>query len=337
MKIFFGSKILRTKRSNLILLPILLVLALSFISCREKAKPVQELQSEKKLVLATIFPAYDWAKNLVGESDSFEVELLLKDGVDMHSYQPSAADIVKISTADIFIYVGGESDEWVSKALENAGNEKMTVIKLMDVLKGFVKTEEVVEGMQVSSHQHEEEHDDDDEEETEYDEHVWLSLNNAIACSNEIARAFMDKDEDNSSIYMANLVAYVDKLAALKNEYISTFADETIIVCDRFPFRYLVDEFRMKYYAAFVGCSAETEASFDTIAFLSVKLHDLNSPKVFVTESADKKIARTVVSSSGVKDCKITVLNSMQSTTLKQANKGANYLDIMKANLEALK
>ena len=317
---------------------------LSFVGCREKAKPASA--EKKPLVLATIFPAYDWAKNLVGASGAFDVELLLKDGVDLHSYQPSAADIVKISTADIFIYVGGESDEWVTKALENASNDKMIVINLMKMLNGFLKQEEVVEGMQIEQdtelpevalHQHGEEDSDDDDDEIEYDEHIWLSLNSAIASSNEIARALMEKDEAHSSMYMANLVSYVDKLASLKNEYMSSFSDKTIIVCDRFPFRYLTDEFGIKYYAAFLGCSAETEASFETIAFLSVKLHDLNLPTVFVTESADKKIAKTVVSSSGVKDCKITVLDSMQSTTQKQANKGANYLDIMRNNLEALK
>ena len=147
----------------------------------------------------------------------------------------------------------------------------------------------------------------------------------------------MEKDEAHSSIYMANLVAYVDKLAALKQEYANAFGEKTIIVCDRYPFLYLTDEFGIKYYAAFNGCSAESEASFDTIAFLSVKLHELKSPAVFVTESSDKKIARTVISSAGIKDCKIITLDSMQSTTFKQAQKGKNYLDTMRANLEALK
>ena len=313
---------------------------LNFTSCQKKAGVEQASSEEKITVLATIFPVYDWAKNLATGCDSVQVDLLLKDGVDMHSFQPSAADIVKISTADIFIYVGGESDAWVESALKNAGNDKMIVINLMDKLKGFIKQEELVEGMQHDEHEHEEhghdEHDEHDEE-IENDEHIWLSLNNAIASSNEISRALMEKDEAHSSIYMANLVAYVDKLAALKQEYANAFGEKTIIVCDRYPFLYLPDEFGIKYYAAFNGCSAESEASFDTIAFLSVKLHELKSPAVFVTESADKKIARTVISSAGIKDCKIITLDSMQSTTFKQAQKGKNYLDTMRANLEALK
>ena len=310
-----------------------LFLILNFTSCQKKSSGADQASSEGKIkVLATIFPAYDWAKNLTVGCDSVYVDLLLKDGVDMHSFQPSAADIVKISTADIFIYVGGESDAWVENALKNAGNDKMIVINLMDKLKGFIKQEEVVEGMQQTEGGHE-----DHDEEIENDEHVWLSLNNAIASSNEIARALMEKDEAHSSIYMANLVFYVDKLAALKQEYANSFGEKTIIVCDRYPFLYLTDEFGIKYYAAFNGCSAESEASFDTIAFLSVKLHELKSPSVFVTESSDKKIAKTVISSAGIKDCKIIALDSMQSTTLKQAQKGKNYYDVMRANLEALK
>ncbi|MBR1537526.1 MAG: zinc ABC transporter substrate-binding protein [Treponema sp.] len=310
-----------------------LAFILPFTGCQKKAASSGE---GKITVLATVFPLYDWAKNLAGESDSVYVDLLLKDGVDLHSYQPSASDIVKISTADIFIYVGGESDFWVENALKNAANDKMLVINLMELLKGFVKQEEIVEGMQEEEVHHGGENLGE-EEESEYDEHVWLSLNNAIASSNEIARALMEKDEEKSQFYMANLVSYVDKLSALKQEYSSSFADKTIIVCDRFPFRYLVDEFGIRYFAAFAGCSAESEASFETIAFLSNKAKELAAAQVFVTESADKKIAKTVVSSSGLKNCEIKVLDSMQSTTYKQAQKGADYLAIMRENLEALR
>ena len=315
-------------------------LIFNFTSCREKSASQAQPKAGQITVLATVFPAYDWAKNIAGESSTVYVDLLLKDGVDLHSYQPSAADIVKISTADIFIYVGGESDEWVENALKNAANDKMLVINLMQALKGFVKEEEVIEGMQAEpDHEHDgHEHDEHEhEEELEYDEHVWLSLNNAIAATNEIAKAIMEKDEANSSVYMTNLVSYISKLSELKAEYTSAFGGKTIIVCDRFPFRYLVDEFGIKYYAAFAGCSAESEASFETIAFLAKKLGELKSQAVFVTESSDQKIAQTVVSSSSVKECKITTLDSLQSTTLKQAQKGKNYLDTMRANLEALK
>ena len=309
----------------------LILSCFGFVSCREKSASANSPKAEKITVLASVFPAYDWARNLAAGSDNVSVDLLLKDGVDLHSYQPSAKDIVKISTADIFIYVGGESDQWVGDALKNAGNENQIVINLMEVLKGFVKEEEVVEGMQAEDNEHEK------RAEREFDEHVWLSLNNAIASSNEIARALMEKDESNAQIYMANLVGYVQALSSLKEAYVNEFAGKTIIVCDRFPFRYLTDEFGIKYYAAFTGCSAETEASFETIAFLAKKCQELDAKAVFVTESADKKIARTVISSAKREGLPVITLDSMQSVTLKQAKKGADYLDIMRANLEALK
>lgn len=303
----------------------LIFLVFTFFSCHGKSEG--RSKSGKIHVLATIFPAYDWAKNLAAGCDSVEVELLLKDGVDLHSYQPSAKDIVKISTADIFIYVGGESDAWVQKALENAKNESMTVINLMEILRNLVKKEEFVEGMT----------DFDSHDEPGFDEHIWLSLSNAIAVANEISGALIEKDEANAQIYTANLVSYMQALSSLKESYSGSFGEKTIIVCDRFPFRYLADEFGIKYYAAFSGCSAETEASFETIAFLSEKARELSASSVFVTESSDKKIARTVISESKNGEIPIITLDSMQSTTLRQAEKGADYLDIMRANLEALK
>lgn len=296
-----------------------LLLALSFSSCREKS--AEAAKPGKINVVATIFPLYDWARTLASGGEKVKVEMLLKNGVDPHSFQPTTGDIVRVSTADILIYVGGEDDKWVGDALKNAANGKMIVINLMDALKGFVKEEQTSEGAQDSAP----------------DEHLWLSLNNAIAASNEIARALMEKDEANTQIYMANLVAFVQSVAALKTEYSGSFADRTIIVCDRFPFRYLADEFGIRYYAAFTGCSAETEASFETIAFLSDKVRELAPASVFVTESADKKIARTVLSNADTASLPVITLNSMQSVTQKQADKGAAYLDIMRANLEALR
>ena len=225
------------------------IFALIFTSCQKKSAEMERARAGKITVLATVFPVYDWAKNLAAGSESVSVDLLLKDGVDLHSFQPSAADIVKISTADIFIYVGGESDTWVATALKNAGNENQIVINLMEVLKGFIKEEEVVEGMQTEEDEHdhsgEESHDSEDEHShsleiaqhthdgVEYDEHVWLSLNNAIASSNEIARALMEKDEAHAQIYMANLVSYVDRLAALKQEKQSSFATDSLSAISR--------------------------------------------------------------------------------------------------------
>lgn len=333
-----------------------LILALA-VSCMLPAAGAEE---KKISVVTSIFPIYDWTREVIGENSHVQLTLLLDSGVDLHSYQPTAADIMKIASCDVFIYVGGESDEWVEDALQEAVNPGMIVVSLVEAMGGDIKMEETVEGMEHEhdghehhdeehEHDHEgegeehdrhEEHDEEHEHEDEPDEHVWLSLRNAQKLVKAIASALGEADPKNAGSYEASDAAYTEKLALLDREYseaVSGAAYHTVLFGDRFPFRYLVDEFGLKYYAAFAGCSAESEASFETIAFLSNKLSDLKSPAVFVTESSDKKIARTVVSSSSVNECKITTLDSLQSTTLKQALKGKNYLDTMRANLEALK
>ena len=211
----------------------------------------------KTKIVTTIFPEYDWAREIIGDTKGAELALLLGNGVDLHSYQPSIQDIAKISTADIFIYVGGESDGWVKDALKNAKNKNMKVINLLETLGDKVKAEEVKEGMQA------EEEEEADEEEEEYDEHVWLSLRNAKIFSAEIAAALCEKDSANAASYKANLAAYTARLDALDAKYdaaVKTGGKNTILFGDRFPFRYLVDDYGLDYFAAFVGCSAETEA-----------------------------------------------------------------------------
>lgn len=295
--------------------------------------------AEKVKVLTTIFPLYDWAKNVAKESENIQVELLIKNGVDLHSFQPSASDIVKISTCDILIFVGGESDFWIKDALKNAVNKNMRVINLMESLSDSVKEEEFVEGMTGEDHENDE-HEDD---EVEYDEHLWLSVKNAEIAVQKIADALSEKNSGEADLIEANKDKYLALLKQLQNGGLENLHDKTaktIIVCDRFPFRYMTDELGIKYYAAFVGCSAETEASFETIAFLSNKIRELyarGTNKVFVTESSDKKIAQTVIKNAELYGkCKIVTLDSMQSTTLQDAEKGANYIDIMKENYKKL-
>jgi ABC-type metal ion transport system, periplasmic component/surface adhesin len=291
--------------------------------------------------VTTIFPIYDWVMNVLGEqAANAEVTMLLDNGVDLHSYQPTADDIVRISTCDLFIFVGGESDEWVEDALQEATNKNMVVINLMDVLGDAVKEEEVVEGME---HDHDEEHDHEEEheeEEVEYDEHVWLSLKNAAVLCRVIADALGQIDNENAALYTANADAYIAKLNALDAQYqesIDAAAYHTILFGDRFPFRYLADDYGLDYYAAFVGCSAETEASFETVVFLANKLDELGLPAVLQIETADGKIARTIVANTQAKDQQILTMDSMQSTTAKDVAAGASYLAIMEKNLDVLK
>lgn len=307
--------------------------------------------NENKLkVVATIFPEYDWARQIIGEkADQVELTLLLNNGVDLHSYSPSVKDIAKISESDIFIYVGGESDEWVEDVLKNASNKNLRAINLLEVLGDKVKEEEVVEGMQSEEedehehHHHDVEHEDDyehEEEEIEYDEHVWLSLRNAQILSAEIAKVLSEKDAKNAAVYQKNLAAYNKKLADLDEKYVTAVKSagkNTVLFGDRFPFRYLVDDYGIKYYAAFVGCSAESEASFKTIVFLSEKVNELNLQAVCQIESGNGKIAKTIISNSRNKKAKLLTFDSLQSTTTKQIKKGASYLGAMEKNLELLK
>ena len=466
-------------------------------------------------VVTTIFPEYDWVRQILGDKFSdADVTMLLDNGVDLHSYQPTVDDMVKIANCDLFIYVGGESDGWVEDALKNATNKNMKVINLLDVLGDSVKTEEVVEGMQETEHDHEhskevstfeddevqdrslsdwagdwqpaypfaldgtlddafaamaeegemtadeyktyyqngyktditnidiegdhieftyedgkkvgsdykyvgyyiqnwstgtkaamyrfeaedkdsgapvyiefndhmiepataehfhirmsnesfdaivdpenswptffpadmtgeeicehmEGHDHEHEEEA--DEHVWLSLKNAEVLVNAISKSLQELDPDNKDTYAANSDAYVKKLAALDADYqaaVDAASNKTVLFGDRFPFRYLVDDYGLSYYAAFVGCSAETEASFETISFLAKKMDELNLPCVLTIEGVQHKIAETIVENTSAKNQKVLTMDSMQSTTSKDVANGTTYLSVMEKNLSVLK
>ncbi|MCR4743676.1 MAG: metal ABC transporter substrate-binding protein [Lachnospiraceae bacterium] len=307
---------------------------------------------DKIEIVTTIFPEYDWVENILGDkADNAEVTMLLDNGVDLHSYQPSAEDIMKISTCDLFVYVGGESDAWVDDALKEAVNKDMKVVNLLNVLGESVKEEEVVEGMQAEDHEHEEDADEHDHEEdadehdheegeVEYDEHVWLSLKNSQILVNALSESLQSIDAANAESYKANAEAYNEKLAALDAEYQKTVDEasvKTVLFGDRFPFRYLVDDYGLSYYAAFVGCSAETEASFETITFLSQKVDELSLKVVLTIEGNDHRIADTIVSNTKTKDQKVLTMDSMQATTSKDVENGTTYYSIMENNLSVLK
>lgn len=303
-----------------------------------------EGEGKKIKVVSTIFPSYDWAKEVVGDlKNSYDFTLLLDKGADLHSYQPTADDIAKIAEADLFIYVGGESDGWVDDALKVATNKDMKVINLVEVLGDKAKTEEVVEGMQAEE---EEEHSGEIAEggeaceENEIDEHVWLSLKNASGYVKSIEEALADIDKNNAATYEKNAAAYISKLNDLDKEYkdvVDASTNKTVLFGDRFPFRYLVDDYGLKYYAAFVGCSAETEASFNTVVFLANKVDELNLGDVLTIENSDGKIAKTIIDNTKDKNKNVDVLNSMQSVTAKDVEAGETYLKIMQSNLEVLK
>lgn len=473
--------------------------------------------SETIKIVSTIFPQYDWVRQILGDNaDNAELTLLLNSGVDLHSYQPTVDDIVAISTCDMFIYVGGESDAWVEDALAAASNEDMVVINLLEVLGDAVVEEEIIEGMEhdhdhsheeidpdnigdrelsyyaedwvtienalnsgamdgyvqhnaeanetdfdsqmtafqthwasdypafeitenglvldgtavayryagyelivgddsvtvwygyeavdtmgvapkfiafndhtaeSDDHDHEHEHEDEHDhekpshfhmrygdeslsalveiegwaptyflssmsneavaeamsghshDEAELDEHVWLSLRHAQTLTTYIADKLGEVDPENSAVYTANANTYNGKLSALDAEYqsvVDSASIKTLLFADRFPFRYLVDDYNLDYYAAFSGCSAETEASFETIVFLATKINELRLENILVIESSDKSIAETVSENTNDKNQQILVLDSIQSVTSSGIASGATYLSAMESNLAVL-
>ncbi len=376
-------------------------------------KPAADSAPAKKMkVVTTIFPLYDWTRAVLGDAGGVELTLLLGRGIDMHSYQPSAEDLMKVSTADVFVYVGGESDGWVKDALKEATNKDMVVVNLMEALGTRARAEEHVEGMEAGHHHHdhepahdhekepapdhehekavppeqgqahehehdhkhehehahdhehehghEHEHDHDREhahdreaagasrhEEAghrhaapEYDEHIWLSLKNAAVLTDTIADALAKADAKQAETYRKNAAAYKEKLAALDGAYQKAVQESprrTLLFGDRFPFRYLTEDYGLTYYAAFPGCSAETEASFQTVAFLAGKLSELKLPAVLVIEGGDKRIAQAILRNAPGTTAKVLALDSMQGTTAQDVARGASYLAVMEKNLAVLK
>ena len=304
-------------------------------------------------VVATIFPEYDWVKQIMGDkAASAEITYLLESGVDLHNYQPTADDIIKISDCDLFVYVGGESDEWVEDALEGAVNKDMKVINLMETMGDKAKLEEVKEGMQ---HDHDHDHEDDEEDhdhdhedgeedhdheyEEEYDEHVWLSLVNAKFLCGKITDALCEIDPADADAYKANFAAYSAELDALHSDFqklTDSASIKTVVFGDRFPFRYFVDDYGLDYFAAFSGCSAETEASFETVIFLTQKMDELGCKTIYTIENSDKSIAQTIIGSTQAKDQTVAELNSLQSVSRADIDGGATYLSLMRGNYDVL-
>ena len=319
-------------KRTFILLLALLLLGIMLTGCARKAAPEASDHPDQLHIVTTIFPEYDWVRQILGDrADRADITLLLDNAVDLHSYQPTADDLVQIASCDLFIYVGGESDAWVEDALKNVSGRDMEVINLLGLLGNSAKFEETIAGMQAEAHDH--------EEEAEYDEHVWLSLKNALLFVDAISKSIQKIDPDNQRAYAANASAYMDQLSALDDAYqkaVDDAARTTLLFGDRFPFRYLTDDYGLSYYAAFAGCSAETEASFETISYLAGKVDALRLPCVLTIEGARHKIAETIVANTAEKNQKVLTMDSMQATGSVDAAKGATYLSIMEKNLAVL-
>ncbi|MBR2674215.1 MAG: zinc ABC transporter substrate-binding protein [Mogibacterium sp.] len=327
------------------------ILVVSGLSACGTEKEQGKEADDKIQIVTTIFPIYDWVNNILGDNPAnIETTMLLDSGVDLHSFQPSADDIQKIANCDIFVYVGGESDGWTEDALKEISSKNAVVLNLMDLLGDSVKEEEIIEGMQEEAHEHGEdgeheadehgEHDEDSEHEAETDEHIWLSLRNASVLTKSISEAVEALDPENAEVYKSNSAGYIAELEALDKEYqaaVSETPKKTLLFGDRFPLRYLTDDYGLSYYAAFPGCSAECEASFETISFLAQKVDELELNAVMTIEKSDKRIAETIIENTNRKDRQILSMDSMQSVTAKDVQNGASYLSVMKDNLTVLK
>lgn len=311
----------------------LLLLSSCAGSGREEKKKTEEPPSQKAPlhIVSTIFPEYDWVRVLLGDQQGkVKYTNLFTRGIDLHSFQPTAKDMQEIADCDLFLYVGGESDAWVEDALKNQSNPNRKVICLMTLLSDQLKNEEHLEGMMA---------EEEEEDGASSDEHVWLSLKNAQKIIPEIAKTLEALSPDQAVIIQDHEKAYLDQLKTLDQAYekmTETGKRKTILFGDRFPFLYLTKDYGLTAYAAFSGCSAETEASFETVSFLSKKIDEKGLPMVLTIEGGDQKLAKTIIENTRKKDQTIGQMNSMQSVRKEDVEKGISYLQLMEENLKVL-
>lgn len=289
-------------------------------------------------IVASIFPQYDFVRQIVG--DKADVTMLLKPGAESHSYEPTPQDIKTIHSSDLFIYTGGENDSWVEGILKSSDNQGPKTMRLVDLVDTV--SEEVVEGMEHDhDHDYDDDHDhdndDDHDHDHELDEHVWTSPVKAIEIVEKITDELVELDPNNAEEYRVNSEKYINDLKKLDADFRAVVADakrNVILFGDRFPFRYLADEYGLKYYAAFTGCSTDTEASAATVAFLIDKTKELGLPVVFTIELSNEKIADSIVEATGVK--KLT-LHSIHNLSVEDLEAGETYISLMERNVENLK
>ncbi len=277
---------------------------------------------DKINIISTIFPSYDFAKQIAGENAN--VTMLLKPGMESHDYDPTPQDIIKIQNCDLFIYVGGESDEWVSDILASDEQKPKKVIALMDCVDKV--EEETVEGME----------EDDEGDEIEYDEHVWTSPKNAVTITKKISDTLQEIDSENAKEYEKNTVSYCAKLSSLDSKFqkiVDKAKRKTLIFGDRFPFRYFADEYELNYYAAFPGCSSETEPSASTVSFLIDKVKKENIPVVFYIEFSNEKIADTICEDTAARKL---LFHSCHNITQEEFDNGISYVELMNQNAKNL-
>ena len=321
------------------LLCALLALITVFLLCSCSQGQKKE-NSDKIKILCTLFPQYDWLRNIAKGSDSVELSLIIANGADPHSYQPTAADIMNISNCDIIVCLGGDSDNWVTKAVERSNNASIKNVRLSE-LEGMT-----LHNISSSSHSHEGHSNGEDSHEghkhAPFDEHLYLSLRNAATATYALAEILCEKDPKNAELYTKNASDYAERLSALDREFTSSLEQADIdepfmLFADRFPFVYLLSDYGIHYSAAFEGCSTDANADFDTVIRLIHEAEHHSVSYIAVTETSDKALANTVISSGKKKNREILTLDSMQSVTKNDITKGESYLLTMTYNLETVK
>ena len=323
-------------KKRFICLLLMLCAVLSICSCGATNK-----ESDGKIkILCTLFPQYDWLRNITSGVENVEVSLIIANGTDPHSYQPTAADIMSISNCDMLVYVGGDSDTWVKKAVERSKNSSLTEIALSEIdgieLHDISATSHTHEGHSHGEHSH------DGHSHGALDEHLYLSLENACVAVRELCGILCGIDPDNKELYIENAADYIIQLFALSENFrvdIEELPEDErfMLFADRFPFVYLLSDYGIHYAAAFEGCTTDVDADFDTVIRLIHEADEHNVKYIAVTESSDKALAQTVISSTRSKNQKIVTLNSMQSVTRTQINNGATYLSIMEENINTVR
>jgi zinc transport system substrate-binding protein len=304
-------------------------LVLSFMTifaCRQDGT-IRTNPDGKINVVTTLFPPYDFVREIAG--DAVTLTMLLAPGAESHSFEPSPQDIIMIQNCDIFIYVGGESDAWVDRILDSLDTSGIEIISLLDCVDAV--EEEIVEGME------EEEEEEGGEEGPEYDEHVWTSPANAKLIVQKISGALEAADKENAPLYQQNTLDYIaklDELDAAFRDVVAGAKRKTMIFGDRFPFRYFADAYGLQYFAAFPGCSTETECSAATIAFLIGKVRDEGIPVIFHIELSNEKIADAICEETGAKKL---LLHASHNISRNDFDSGLTYLDLMSRNVNNLR
>lgn len=304
---------------------VLLVSAALMTGCGTKTE--ENSDSGKLKVVTTIFPAYDFTREVAGEEA--EVTMLLQPGTEAHTYEPTPKDIKAIQNCDVFIYTGGENDVWVEDILSTMDTSDVVQIRMVDC----VDTLETAELEGAEEHEHEEGED----HEHEIEEHVWTSPVNSMKIVDTIADKLAEKDSENAEVYQKNAEAYIVELENLNQKFQTVVAEaerNTLVFGDRFPILYFAEEYGLSYYAAFPGCASDTEPSAATIAFLTDKVKEENIPVVLKIELSSGKVAETIAESTG---SKVLTFETCHNLTKEDFENGENYLTLMEQNVETLK